>query len=91
MTELMFRTDAYLGRAEAVVVSVPSGSAGQITTHISHPDPLIAPFTKGQPIGALKVMLGEQTLREVPLTSLDGVEQAGVVGRAWDAMRLWIK
>ena len=80
-----------MGRAEAVVVSVPSGSAGQITTHISHQDPLIAPFTKGQPIGALKVMLGAQTLREVPLMALDGVEQAGVVGRAWDAMRLWIK
>ena len=80
-----------MGRAEAVVVSVPSGSAGQITTHISHQDPLVAPFAKGQPIGALKVMLGGQTLREVPLMALDGVEQAGVMGRAWDAMRLWIK
>ena len=80
-----------MGRAEAVVVSVPAGSAGQITTHISHQDPLVAPFAKGQPIGALKVMLGGQTLREVPLMALDGVEQAGVMGRAWDAMRLWIK
>ena len=80
-----------MGRAEAVVVSVPAGSAGQITTHISHQDPLVAPFAKGQPIGALKVMLGGQTLREVPLVALDGVEQAGVMGRAWDAMRLWIK
>ena len=80
-----------MGRSEAVVVSVPSGSAGQVSTHISHQDPLIAPFAKGQPIGALKVMLGEQTLREVPLMALDGVEQAGVMGRAWDAMRLWIK
>ena len=80
-----------MGRSEAVVVSVPSGSAGQVSTHISHQDPLIAPFAKGQPIGALKVMLGEQTLREVPLMAIDGVEQAGVMGRAWDAMRLWIK
>ncbi len=80
-----------MGRAEAVVVTVPAGSAGQLTTHISHQDPLVAPFTKGQPIGALKVMLGAQTLREVPLMALDGVEQAGVMGRAWDAMRLWIK
>jgi D-alanyl-D-alanine carboxypeptidase (penicillin-binding protein 5/6) len=23
--------------------------------------------------------------------ALDGVEQAGVLGRAWDAIRLWIK
>ena len=80
-----------MGRNEAIVVAVPAGSAGKITTHVSHQDPLIAPFTKGQPIGALKVMLGEQSLREVPLLALDGVEQAGVMGRAWDAIRLWIK
>jgi len=27
----------------------------------------------------------------VPLVLLDGVEQAGILGRAWDAIRLWIK
>ncbi len=80
-----------MGRNEAIVVTVPAGSAGKITTHISHQDPLIAPFSQGQAIGALKIMLGEQSLREVPLVALEGVEQAGVMGRAWDAIRLWIK
>ena len=80
-----------MGRNEAIVVTVPAGSAGKITTHISHQDPLIAPFAQGQAIGALKIMLGEQSLREVPLVALEGVEQAGVMGRAWDAIRLWIK
>jgi D-alanyl-D-alanine carboxypeptidase (penicillin-binding protein 5/6) len=28
---------------------------------------------------------------EVPLVALDAVQQAGVLGRAWDAVRLWIK
>jgi D-alanyl-D-alanine carboxypeptidase (penicillin-binding protein 5/6) len=78
-------------RSEAIVVAVPVGSAGKIATHISHQDPLIAPFSKGQAIGALKVTLGDEPLRDVPLLALDGVEQAGVLGRAWDAMRLWIK
>jgi len=27
----------------------------------------------------------------VPLVALEGVEEAGFLGRAWDAMRLWIK
>jgi D-alanyl-D-alanine carboxypeptidase (penicillin-binding protein 5/6) len=58
---------------------------------VSHQDPLVAPFAKGQAIGALKVTLGEEVLREVPLTALDGVEQAGVLGRAWDAIRMWIR
>ena len=80
-----------MGRPEAIVVAVPAGSAGKITTQVSHQDPLVAPFAKGQAIGALKVTLGEEVLREVPLTALDGVEQAGVLGRAWDAIRMWIR
>lgn len=80
-----------IGRPEAIVVTVPAGSAGKIKTEISRPDPLVAPFTKGQPVGTLKVVLGDQSLAEVPLVALEGVEQAGIMGRAWDAIRLWIK
>ena len=80
-----------IGRPEAIVVTVPSGSAGKIKTEISRPDPLVAPYTKGQAVGTLKVVLGEQALAEVPLVALEGVEQAGFLGRAWDAIRLWIK
>lgn len=80
-----------IGRDQAVVVAVPSGSAGKVTTQIVRQDPLVAPFTKGQAIGSLKVVLGDQPLAEVPLVALDGVEQAGIMGRAWDAIRLWIK
>ena len=80
-----------LGRPEAIVVAVPAGSGGKITTQITRPDPLVAPFTQGQEVGKLKVVLGDQTLRELPLVALEGVEQAGLWGRAWDAIRLWIK
>jgi len=80
-----------IGRPEAIVVTVPSGSAGKISTQIVRQDPLVAPFTQGQSIGSLKVTLGEQQIAEVPLVALEGVEQAGIFGRAWDAIRLWIK
>jgi len=80
-----------LGRPEAVVVAVPAGSAGKVKTTVARPDPLVAPFTKGQPVGTLKVSLNDQPLLDVPLVTLDAVEQAGFLGRAWDAVRLWIK
>ena len=80
-----------LGRADALVVAVPTGSAAQIKTQLARPDPLVAPVTKGQTIGSLKVFRGEQLWLEMPLQALDAVEQAGVFGRAWDALRLWIK
>ena len=80
-----------LGRPEAIVVAVPAGTAGKIKTQVLRSDPLVAPFTKGQQVGTLKVTSGEQTMVDVPLLVLETVEQAGVLGRAWDAVRLWIK
>ena len=80
-----------LGRPEAIVVAVPSGSASKIRTQVARPDPLVAPITKFQAVGSLKVTLGDQSVADIPLVALEPVGQAGILGRAWDAMRLWIK
>ena len=80
-----------LGSFQPLVVAVPSGTAAQIKTEVARPDPLVAPFAKGQRVGSLKVLRADQLLFEVPLVALESVEQAGVLGRAWDALRLWIK
>jgi len=80
-----------LGRAQAVVVAIPTGTAGRIKTQVARPDPLVAPLIKGQPLGTLKISSGDQPLLDLPLFVLETVEQAGVLRRAWDALRLWIK
>jgi D-alanyl-D-alanine carboxypeptidase (penicillin-binding protein 5/6) len=80
-----------LGRTTPIVVAVPKGSADKIKTQIARQDPLVAPFTKGQAVAVLKVSLNGQPLVDVPLVALEAVEQAGFLGRAWDAVRLWIK
>ena len=82
-----------LGQPHAIVVAVPSGSAARLKTQVARPDPLVAPFGKGQKVGSLKIMSGENPaiVAEVPLVVLEAVEEAGVLGRAWDALRLWIK
>jgi len=80
-----------LGRRSPIVVAVPAGEAGRIKTQVARPEPLVAPFSKGQAVGSLKVTSGDQLLLEVPLVALEGVDQAGMFSRAWDAVRLWIK
>jgi len=80
-----------IGRPEAVVVTVPSGAAGKISTKVVRPEPLIAPYAKGQEVGLLQVSLGDQKIAEVRLVALESVEQAGWLGRMWDAVRLWVK
>ena len=82
---------AKLGRTQPIVVAVPAGTASRIKTQVARPDPLIAPLAKGQQVGSLKVVSGEQPLLEVPLVALEAVEEAGALSRAWDALRLWIK
>jgi D-alanyl-D-alanine carboxypeptidase (penicillin-binding protein 5/6) len=80
-----------LGSANAVVVTVPRGEGGKLKTDVARTDPLVAPLAKGQVVGTIKVSAGGATVAEVPLAVLEPVPQAGLLGRAWDALRLWIQ
>lgn len=80
-----------LGRPQAIVVAVPTGSAASIVTHVVRAEPLVAPLNKGQARGQLKVTQGERPLVNVPLLVLETVEEAGLLGRAWDTLRLWLR
>jgi D-alanyl-D-alanine carboxypeptidase (penicillin-binding protein 5/6) len=83
---------ASLGASGPVVVTVPRGEGGKLKTVIERTDPLVAPLTKGQRVGTVKVTTSAGTsVAQVPLVALEAVEPAGIFGRAWDAMRLWIK
>ncbi|MBE0474719.1 D-alanyl-D-alanine carboxypeptidase family protein [Rhodoferax sp.] len=80
-----------LGQTRAIVVAVPTGTGAKLSTQVIRPEPLVAPFTKGQQLGLLKISSAGEAVAEVPLQVLEGVVEAGVLGRAWDALRLWIK
>jgi serine-type D-Ala-D-Ala carboxypeptidase (penicillin-binding protein 5/6) len=75
-----------------LLVSIPKGEAEKLQSRIERPDPLIAPLAKGQPMGKLIVTsTGGAKVAEVPLVVLEDVPEAGIVGRLWDSLRLWIK
>jgi serine-type D-Ala-D-Ala carboxypeptidase (penicillin-binding protein 5/6) len=80
-----------LGRAQPIIVTVPTGTASKLKTEVARKEPLVAPFAKGQQLATLKVTAGDQLVAEVPLVALEAVDQAGIIGRAWDSIRLWIK
>lgn len=81
-----------LGQPQGVVVSVPAGESARLKTDIVRPDPLVAPLLQGQSVGVLRVRLASGVLvAELPLTVLETVEESGMLGRAWDALRLWIQ
>jgi serine-type D-Ala-D-Ala carboxypeptidase (penicillin-binding protein 5/6) len=81
-----------LGLPQGVVVSVPAGESARLKTEIVRPDPLVAPLLQGQSVGMLRVRLASGVLvAELPLTVLETVEESGLLGRGWDALRLWIQ
>ena len=86
------KPQARLGAAGAIYVSVPKGEGERLKTVVERTDPLVAPLLAGQRVGTLKVSTAAGTpVAEVPLTVIEPVELAGLLGRAWDAIRLWIK
>ena len=83
---------AALGAAQAMVVTVPKGEGDKLKTMISRTDPLVAPLTAGQRVGTLDVSTAAGVkVASLPLVVLQAVPQAGLLGRAWDSIRLWIK
>ena len=83
---------AKLGPSGALFISVPKGEGGKLQTKIERTDPLIAPLAKGQKVGKILVSTASGTpVTDVPLVVMEPVEQSGILGRAWDALRLWIK
>jgi len=81
-----------LGLAQGVVVTVPAGEGARLQTEVLRTEPLVAPLQRGQSLGTLRVRLANGTpVVEMPLTVLETVEESGIFGRAWDAIRLWIR
>jgi D-alanyl-D-alanine carboxypeptidase (penicillin-binding protein 5/6) len=84
--------EAALGAATALFVAVPRGDGDKLKTVIERTDPLVAPLAKGQRVGTLKITTaGGATVTAVPLVVQEAVPEAGLFGRAWDSLRLWIK
>lgn len=81
-----------LGAADAVFVAVPRGDGSKLQTQVEHIDPLVAPLNKGQRVGTLRVTTtAGAPVAEVPLIVQESVPVAGLFGRAFDSIRLWIK
>jgi len=83
---------AKLGASGALYVSVPRGEGAKLQTKVERSDPLVAPLAKGQRVGRILISSAAGTpIADVPLVVMEPVEQSGIFGRAWDAIRLWVK
>jgi len=72
-------------------VTLPKGQAPQLKLTLEAVEPLVAPITRGQRVGLVKVTLDTKPVGEYPLVALEEVPLTGLFGRAWDTIRLWFK
>jgi len=72
-------------------VTLPKGQAQQLKLTLEAIEPLLAPITRGQRVGVVKVTLDAKPVGEYPLVALEEVPLASLFGRAWDTIRLWFK
>jgi len=74
-----------------LVLTVPKGQADRIKAELITQSPIVAPVSGGQRVGALRVSLDGKPLGEFPVHALENIAQAGLLGRAWDTLRLWLQ
>ena len=80
-----------IGFNKDVIVTLPKGAAEKVKPTLERKDPLVAPLAANTKVGTVKVTLDGKAFLELPVVALEAVPQAGILGRAWDSMRLWMK
>jgi D-alanyl-D-alanine carboxypeptidase (penicillin-binding protein 5/6) len=71
-----------------VYVTLPRGAAVKIKPVVERNDPLVAPINQYAPVGTLKLMAGDKVINTLPLLALEQVNQATIIGRTYDSLRL---
>lgn len=80
-----------VGFTQDFILSIPSDKTNKITSILESRQPVLAPLTKGQVVGTLKIAVDGQPYGEYPVVALDNVPLAGFFSRLWDAIVLWFR
>ncbi|MDF3917708.1 D-alanyl-D-alanine carboxypeptidase family protein [Salinicola sp. LHM] len=79
-----------LGVQDEVSMTVPRGSADNLTARLNLPETLRAPIQAGQQVGTLEIKSGDEVLGQQPLVALEGVEEGSIFKRVWDSIVLFV-
>lgn len=75
-----------IGLNEPLTVLIPRGQAANLQATMEVTSSLDTPIEAGQQLGVVRVKLGEETIRELPLVALNAVAEGGFFKRASDAV-----
>jgi D-alanyl-D-alanine carboxypeptidase (penicillin-binding protein 5/6) len=78
-----------LGLTSEVVMTIPKGVRDKLQAEIQIKNEIHAPIEKGDELGSLTVSVPDKEDISVPLTALNGVQEAGFFARIWDSILLF--
>jgi len=79
-----------LGFQKDLVLTVPKGKLKQLKAILETYQPIVAPISRGQKLGILKLTLAGEPFAEFPVIALEKVSVANIFSRGWDNIRLFI-
>ena len=79
------------GLDEDVYVSLPRGEAERLKATLTSQQPLLAPVSRQQRVGVLRLSIDGKSLGEFPVVALEAVTVANLFVRVWDTLRLLFK
>jgi D-alanyl-D-alanine carboxypeptidase (penicillin-binding protein 5/6) len=72
-------------------VAVPRGQSSLLKASLESKQPILAPVSRRQPVGKLKLTFDGKPVAEYQVVALESVAVANLFGRAWDTLRLLFK
>lgn len=85
------KNDLQAGFTRDLYVTVPRGAAGRLDARLVTRQPLMAPVSRGQAVGSLRLTVDGELVGDYPLRALHDVSVAGLLGRGWDSILLMFK
>jgi D-alanyl-D-alanine carboxypeptidase (penicillin-binding protein 5/6) len=79
------------GFTRDLYVTVPRGTAARIEAKLVTQQPMLAPISRGEKVGSLRLTVGGELVGDYPLLALHDVAVAGILGRGWDSLLLMFK
>jgi serine-type D-Ala-D-Ala carboxypeptidase (penicillin-binding protein 5/6) len=76
------------GFEQDLYVSVPRGQGELLKATLTSLQPLLAPVSRQQPVGILRLAFDGKPLGEYPVVALESVSVANIFVRIWDGLRL---
>jgi D-alanyl-D-alanine carboxypeptidase len=82
------RSELSIGFLKDFSLTVQKGVASRLKAQIITQQPFLAPVSKGQAMGTLRMTLDGKVVGDYPLVALEDISIAGWFGRFWDSLRL---